>query len=126
MSPARGERRQKKHPNLRRGAPEKNGKKTATRFQPGNPGRPKGVLNKVTREVKEFARGILEDPIVQQRTLEDARKGRLAPPIHSMLFHYAYGKPKDSLAIELIERLEVEITDDIAGAGEPDAAETDA
>lgn len=110
MSP---ERRQKKHPNLRRGAPVNNGTKTGNghQFKAGNPGRPKGATSKVTREVKQFAQSILEDPLVQQRTLEDARKGRLAPPIHSMLFHYAYGKPKDTLKVEGLERLEVIIKD---------------
>lgn len=117
------ERRQRKHPNLRRGAPAavKNSPETAKgkprgrgfdKGQSGNPtGRPRGAVSQATRDVKLFAQSILEDPLVQQRTLEDAQKGRLAPPIHSMLFHYAYGKPKDTLKVEGLERLQIIIKD---------------
>jgi hypothetical protein len=119
------ERRQKKHPNLRRGAPVAKSNPEATDaateqrrragFQKGKSGNPRGktpgTVNKVSRDVKLFAQSILEDPLVQERTLEDARKGRLAPPIHSMLFHYAYGKPKDTLKVEGLERLQVIIKD---------------
>jgi Family of unknown function (DUF5681) len=67
----------------------------------GNPrGKRKGVQNKVTREVQVLARGIVEDPAVQAKLLSQARRGRLAPPVMAMLFHYAYGKPKDTVALE--------------------------
>jgi hypothetical protein len=130
------ERRQKKHPNLRRGAPVAKSKPEATAateqrrragFQKGmsgNPaGRQPGSMNKATRDVKLFAQSILEDPLVQQRTLEDAQKGRLAPPIHSMLFHYAYGKPKDTLKVEGLERLQVIIKDGDEPEPEPEPEE---
>jgi hypothetical protein len=58
------------------------------------------VRNKVTREVKALAAGILEDPLVQAKLLEQAQRGRLAPAVMGLLFHYAYGKPKETVALE--------------------------
>jgi hypothetical protein len=71
------------------------------------------VPNKATREVKALAQSILEDPLVQQRMLLDARRGRLAPPVVTLLFAYAYGKPKDRIELEVTEELRITITDDI-------------
>lgn len=112
------EKRQKRHPNLRAGAPSaKKAPDTSTRFPKGKSGNPKGrtpgSTNKATREVKALARSILENVVVQNRMLLDAQRGRLAPPVMTMLFHYAYGKPKESVEVKLLERLEVRITDDI-------------
>jgi hypothetical protein len=45
------------------------------------------VPNRVTRELKAFAREILEDPTVEAKLLEQARRGRLAPPVLVLLFH---------------------------------------
>lgn len=65
-----------------------------------------------------LAQSILEDPLVQQRMLADAQKGRLPPPVMTMLFHYAYGKPKDTVKVEGLERLQIVITDDLDGRDE--------
>jgi hypothetical protein len=132
------ERRQKKHPNLRRGAPAKSTVQAPTDAAPaqpknakwkagqsGNPaGRKKGVPTKATREVKALAQSILEDPVVQQRMLSDAQKGKLPPPVMTMLFHYAYGKPKDTLKVEGLERLEVIIKDSVDD--EPELSDAEA
>jgi hypothetical protein len=67
----------------------------------GNPrGKRKGVPNKVTREAKALAKSIVEDAEVQAKLLSQARLGKLAPPVMAMLFHYAYGKPKETVAVE--------------------------
>jgi len=60
-------------------------------------GRPKGVPNKCTQEVRAWARAIMEDPTVQANMLKQAQEGRLAPGIVNELLHYAYGKPKDTI-----------------------------
>ena len=74
------------------------GKRNATSFskdhpRPG-PGRRKDQPNRATVEIRDWARSILEDPVVRTRTLALAREGRPAPGVLVELFHYAYGKPK--------------------------------
>lgn len=107
----------------------KNSRKTAKprgkgrRFakgQSGNPrGRKKGALNKVTREIKAFSQGILEDPVVQATLLTQAQRGKLAPAVMSLLFHYAYGKPKETVALEGgLEVLTIRIVDEYADAAD--------
>jgi hypothetical protein len=82
----------------------------------GNPrGKRKGVQNKVTREVARLAQSIIEDPAVQAKILDQARRGRLAPAVMVLLFAYAYGKPKESLALEgNLEALTIRIVDEYA------------
>jgi hypothetical protein len=63
---------------------------------PKTGGRQPGSPNKVTVEVRTWARGVVEDPEVHAKTLEMARTGRLAPAILIELLHYADGKPKET------------------------------
>lgn len=59
-------------------------------------GRPKGALNKGTREIKEFGRALLEDEQYQinlQQRLRDGTAGAVEP----LLYHYVYGKPKETI-----------------------------
>lgn len=62
-------------------------------------GRPKGRLNEKTLAVQEFARSFVED--AEYRA---ALKTRLligeANAVEAMLWHYAYGKPKDTIEIQ--------------------------
>lgn len=68
-------------------------------FKPGEGGRPKGIPNKATRDIKAFSRNFLESPAyiasLQQRILAGD-----APQVEQLLFHYGYGKPKDTVAVE--------------------------
>lgn len=69
--------------------------------QSGNPkGRAKGLLNKVTREIREFARSVLEQPIYQRRLrkmFSDQKPEEIPGHFVTLLYHYAYGKPKETV-----------------------------
>ena len=59
--------------------------------KPG-PGRPKGVPNRNTREIKEAARVLLEDPRYLDALIVRLREGT-AGAVEPLLYHYGYGKP---------------------------------
>jgi hypothetical protein len=59
-------------------------------------GRPPGTLNKVTREIKDAARALVEDEGYVSRLRDRLRAGK-APHMETLLFHYAYGKPKEDV-----------------------------
>jgi hypothetical protein len=84
------------------------------RGQSGNPsGRPKGLPNKATAELRAFAREVLDTPGYRRSLTRRLLKGTLAPALEQMLFFYAYGKPKDHVRIEAeVEELRVRIIDD--------------
>lgn len=69
------------------------------KFKKGEGGRPKGVPNKATREIKEVARGLLEAPEYLAALKRRLAKGT-AGPVEVTLYHYGYGKPKETVAHE--------------------------
>ena len=63
------------------------------------PGRPKGSQNKTTLEVKALARELVNDP-TYRKNLQTALENRTVDTsIEAMIWHYAYGKPKESLEV---------------------------
>jgi len=70
-----------------------------TKGKPKTGGRKPDTLNKATVEIKEFARSILEDPLYQKRLRGRVMQGK-ALQIEVLLFHYAYGKPRESFTGE--------------------------
>ncbi|MBI2187325.1 MAG: hypothetical protein HYU37_09450 [Acidobacteria bacterium] len=56
-------------------------------------GRPKGIPNKVSREVRELALRLFDDTY-WERIRARLLKGRLAPALEARLLAYAYGEPK--------------------------------
>jgi hypothetical protein len=67
-------------------------------FTKGNRGRPKGAINKATREIKDFARNILERPEYVASLARRLDKGD-APHMETLLHHYAYGKPREGMDV---------------------------
>ena len=57
-------------------------------------GRPKGVKNHVTREIQSASRLLVEDADYVKALKKRLTAGK-APHMETLLFHYAYGKPKD-------------------------------
>lgn len=62
------------------------------------PGRPKGGLNKTTIEVRDASRALVEDPGYRAELIKRLIAGT-APHMETLLWHYAYGKPKDVVEI---------------------------
>ena len=59
-------------------------------------GRKPGAPNKATVEIKEFARSILADPVYQTKLKQRLRDGD-APQLEVLMYHYAYGKPTETI-----------------------------
>ena len=70
----------------------------------GGPGRPKGSPNKVTPEVRLAARAIVDDPSYRKGLKTRVETGK-APHMEPLLWHYAHGKPADT--VELQGRVDV-------------------
>lgn len=72
-------------------------------FAPGNKlgGRPKGVPNKVTQDIRQLARQLVEQPEVQNRLAAGMRDGTLPVPLQVEIMRHAYGVPKQSVAMEM-------------------------
>jgi hypothetical protein len=60
-------------------------------------GRPKGAVNKTTREIKAIATRLVEDP-EYMKSLRERLIAGTAGPLEPVLFYYAYGKPIDRIA----------------------------
>lgn len=65
----------------------------------GGTGRPKGVPNKATVEIKVLARRLLSDPEYQDALERRLRRGT-AGAVEPLLYHYGYGKPKETVEHE--------------------------
>jgi len=73
-------------------------------FKPGHVkvgGRAKGVPNRATAEIRDFARNLLEDPAYKEALRARLIKGQ-AGSVEIQLLHYAYGKPKSEEATTAI------------------------
>lgn len=55
----------------------------------------KGIPNRATTEIKEIARGLLADPEYQDALRRRLRRGD-AGAVEVTLYHYAYGKPRET------------------------------
>ena len=70
---------------------------TARRKPPAaGKGRPKGAVNATTRDSREMATRLVTDPAYVANLRERLVEGK-APHMETLLHHYAYGKPKETL-----------------------------
>ena len=60
-------------------------------------GRGKGTPNKVTREVRALAQDLVGDSLYQGRLRQRLVEGELPAALESMLWAYAWGKPRDKV-----------------------------
>lgn len=67
--------------------------------QAGGPGRKRGVPNKATLEQKEFARQVLMSEEYRASAIRRVVAGE-APHLEILMHHQAFGKPKETTAIE--------------------------
>ncbi len=81
------------------GSSVKNGRKRDTRFKTGNPGRPKGALNKTTRAVKEFLAELVDDEEVQTAVRGRIVKGDAVAFFRAL--EHVLGKPRESSDVNL-------------------------
>ena len=55
------------------------------------------VARSISRDIGPYAREIVDDPEVRATLLRQAREGCLPVPLMVLMFHYAYGKPAETM-----------------------------
>jgi hypothetical protein len=62
-------------------------------------GRPKGALNKATVEAREVCAGLVGNPAYLELLRKRLHSGKCAPAVEAMIWHYAHGRPKETLEL---------------------------
>lgn len=83
------------------------GNQEGQKFQPGNPGKPKGTKHRKTIAAKQFAEDVLhlnpetgEQMTYEELTLYIARKADQSPRILNLLLDHYLGKPAEIVQVE--------------------------
>ena len=63
--------------------------------------RPKGSLNRVTLEAREFARDLIDSPDYRKSLARRIKNDALPGGVEVMLWYYAYGKPTDKVEVTM-------------------------
>lgn len=66
-------------------------------FKPGEGGRPKGVKNLTSNAARAVCTRLVENRLYRQAFAKRFYAGELAPPLEAMVWHYAYGKPQETV-----------------------------
>ena len=66
-------------------------------------GRPKGSLNRITKQAREFARKILDSEEYRNSIERRIGKDSLPGGVEVMLWYYAYGKPTEKVDVSFSE-----------------------
>ena len=87
----------------------------------GGPGRPKGVANRVTRQVREVALNLVTNPQYLAGVRKRRASGR-AETLETVIWYYACGKPRETVVLNINPRkLLAELLgiaeDELPGAG---------
>lgn len=75
------------------------GKPRGKPFPKGHGGRPKGIPNKATQDVKAFAQAELRNPVYLAGLRKRLETGT-AGAVETLLWHYGYGQPKNVVSVE--------------------------
>ncbi len=63
----------------------------------------------LSAEAQAVCAAIVDDPAYRKKLIARAKAGELAPAIEAMLWHYAYGKPKEQVehsgTVETVSRI---------------------
>lgn len=71
---------------------------------PRKPGRPKGSITKITRDVRALTQELFS-PIVWSRYQRELEDGTLAPQLQTVLLAYAFGKPVERVEVSNVTAL---------------------
>lgn len=74
----------------------------------GGPGRKKGIPNKATQDVREFAQKFIDDEDYKASLRRRVLTGR-APHMEQLIWHYRFGKPRDVLDVNLADLVPLRI-----------------
>lgn len=89
--------------------------KNTSGLKRGGPGRPPGSENRTTKEARELAARMIEDPKYLTSLRKRLLGGRLAPAVETLLWFYAKGKP--------VERHEIGAPGDFTGTSDAELQE---
>src|SRR5262245_27666663 len=67
---------------------------------PGS-GRRKGSVNRHPQELRQILGKVVNDPAYLAKLAARMKRGKIAPQVEVMIWHYAIGKPREELAIEM-------------------------
>jgi hypothetical protein len=66
-------------------------------------GRTKGSVNKIAgvpvNHVRDICRSMIDGPVYRAKLLARLESGKIAPAVETMLWHYAYGKPVETVEL---------------------------